>query len=120
RLESDLVRFNRTNDVQLRAELKPGEQFGTTDYLLSLAEPPRQELRAFIDNAGSQSTGEWRSGITYLNRSLFGWRDDLTLSTTPADGLEGYSASYGIPINRWGGRITAAYYKDRTKTLHGP
>ena len=120
RLENDLVRFNRTNDVQLRAELKPGEQFGTTDFLLSAAEPPRHELRAFIDNAGSESTGQWRSGVTYLNRSLLGWRDDLSLSTTHADGLEGYSASYGFPFNPSGGRITAAYYKDRTQVKHGP
>ena len=26
-LEEDLLRFNRTNDVQLRAELKPGTSF---------------------------------------------------------------------------------------------
>ena len=31
RLERDLIWFNRTNDVQLKAELKPGQAFATTD-----------------------------------------------------------------------------------------
>ena len=87
-LEQELIRFNRTTDAQLQAELKPGQAFGTTDLHLTIVEPPRHDLRVFIDNAGADSTGEWRRGITYLNRSLFGWRDDFTLSTTRSDGVE--------------------------------
>ena len=119
-LERELIRFNRTTDVQLRAELKPGTSFGTTDLNLTLAEPPRHELRFFADNAGSKSTGEARVGTTYLNRNVLGFRDDASLSLTRADGHEGYSASYGVPFNRWGGRITAAWYKDLTEVKHGP
>jgi hemolysin activation/secretion protein len=120
RLERDLIRFNRTNDAQLRAELKPGREFGTTDVLYTLTEPPRHEMRLFTDNAGSQSTGEWRAGFAYLNRSLLGRRDELSLSTSRAEGQESYAASYGIPVNRWGGRATLARYKDRTALKNGP
>jgi hemolysin activation/secretion protein len=119
RLERDLIRFNRTNDAQLRAELKPGAEFATTDLLLTLAEPPRHDLRLFLDNSGSASTGEWRAGVTYLNRSLLGWRDDLSLTTSRAGGQESYAASYGIPFNRWGGRASLAWYKDRTASKYG-
>ena len=119
-LERKLIRFNRTTDAQLRAELKPGETFGTTDLNLTLYEPPRHNLRFSIDNGGSPSTGQWRQGLTYVNRSLLGWRDDLVLSANRADGYEGYSASYGLPFNRWGGRATFAYYKDYTEIVEGP
>ena len=119
-LERDLIRFNRTTDAQLRAELKPGESFGTTDLYLTLAEPPRHELRAFVDNSGSPSTGELREGVSYLNRSVFGWRDDFSLWATRADGLQSYSATYGLPINPWGGRASYGYYKDYTEVKYGP
>ncbi len=119
-LEQELIRFNRTTDAQLRAELKPGKAFGTTDLHLDIVEPPRHDLRVFVDNAGADSTGEWRRGITYLNRSLFGWRDDFSLSTTRSDGVESYSIGYGVPINRWGGRARYAYYKDHSEIKHGP
>lgn len=119
-LERDLVRFNRSNDAQLRAELRPGQAFATTDVLLSLAEPPRHELRLFADNAGSESTGEWRGGLTYLNRSLLGWRDELSLTLNTASGQEGYAAGYTVPMGRWGGRAGFAWYKDRTASKYGP
>lgn len=119
-LERDLIRFNRSNDVQLRAELKPGSVFATSDLQINVEEPPRHDLRLSLDNAGSDSTGEWRTGLVYLNRSLFGYRDDLSLSTTHAHGQESYSIAYGIPINRSGGRLSLANYKDRTAVRRGP
>src|SRR5690606_16733249 len=107
-LEQDLIRFNRTNDVQLRAELKPGTVFATSDLEIKVEEPPRHDLRFTLDNAGSSSTGKWRTGLAYLNRSLLGFRDDLSVSTTHAHGQESYSVAYGIPINRSGGRLALA------------
>jgi len=119
-LERDLSRFNRSHDAQLRAELKPGQEFATTDVFLALSEPPQHDLRLFADNGGSESTGEWRGGLTYLNRSLFGWRDELSLTLNTASGQEGYAASYAVPMNRWGGRAGLAWYKDRTASKYGP
>ncbi len=104
-LEAALVRFNRTNDAQIQAELKPGGQFATTDLELKMQEPQRQELRLTVDNLGAKSTGEQRAGISYLNRSLLGFRDDLNLSYTRAEGQESQAVTYGFPINTWGGRL---------------
>ncbi len=120
RLERDLVRFNLTNDAQLRAELTPGQEFATTDINLTLTEPPRHNLWLFVDNAGTESTGEWRGGATYLNRSLLGWRDELSLTASGAGGLESYAASYSLPFNRWGGRVSLAWYQDDTESKYGP
>lgn len=119
-LERDLQRFNRTNDAQARAELRPGSRVGETDIGILLQEPPRHELTLFSDNAGSEETGEWRYGITYRNRSLFGLRDDLGVSVVAAEGQESYSIGYGTPINTLGTRVRVAYYNDRTKVKSGP
>jgi hemolysin activation/secretion protein len=120
RLERDLVRFNRTNDVQARAELKPGEAFGTTDVLVRLTEPKRHSGRLFTDNAGSKATGEYRVGAIYQNRSVFGFRDELTLTGTYAEGYRGWGINYGVPWNTWGGRAQLGYFNDQTDVVEGP
>jgi hemolysin activation/secretion protein len=119
RLEAALVRFNRTNDSQLRAELKPGERFATTDLSVAMTEPPQHDLRLTLDSLGSASTGKERTGISYLNRSVLGFRDDLSLSVTSATGQYSQSVTYGFPFNTWGGRINLGYYADRTAIKNG-
>lgn len=119
-LERDLVRFNRTNDAQVRAELKPGAEVGQTDVQLLLSEPPRHSLKLFSDNHGSTQTGELRGGLMYRNASLLGARDDLTLTTSHARGQESYSVAYGIPVSTLGTRLNIAYYHDETEVKKGP
>jgi hemolysin activation/secretion protein len=120
RLESDLIRFNRSNDAQLRAELRPGERFGETDIALTLSEPKRDDARLFLDNSGSPPTGELRVGAAWLHRSLTGRRDDLYASVVEADGHHGRYLTYGLPVNTWGTRLNFGWFNDRTKIKHGP
>lgn len=118
-LEASLVRFNRTHDVQLQAELRPGEQFATTDLRLAVQEPPRHDLRVTLDNLGAESTGRERAGLFYLNRSLLGFRDDLSLTWTQAEGQASGGINYGFPVNTWGGRLSFGYFNDHTKIKNG-
>jgi len=118
-LEKDLLVFNRTNEVQLQARLAPGEAYATTDLQLRVTEPPKHILRTFVDNGGSRSTGVGRGGVTYFNKSVLGYRDEFSLSTTQSGGQKSYSVSYGIPFNRIGGRVNLAYYEDYTEIRHG-
>jgi len=120
RLERAIVRYNRTNDTQIRAELKPGTEFGTTDLYVTLAEPPRHDLRLTLDNSGSPSTGLWREGLSYANRSLLGYRDELSASYSHSSGHDGKAFGYAVPFNPWGGRISFTYYDDSTAIRHGP
>jgi len=120
RLEGAIVRYNRTNDTQVKAELKPGSEFGTTDLYVTLTEPPRHDLRLTIDNSGSPSTGLWREGLSYANRSLFGYRDELSASYSHSSGHDGIALGYAVPFNPWGGRISYTYYDDDTAIRHGP
>lgn len=120
RLEAALVRFNRTNDTQLRAQLKAGEKFATTDLDVMVMEPPRQDLLFILDNYGVTATGKKRVGVSYLNRSLLGFRDDLNLSLIKAIGQKSYTLTYGLPINTWGGRLKLGYYRTDTEIEKGP
>ncbi len=118
-LEAALVRFNRTNDAQLRAELKPGERFATTDLRVAMTEPQRHDLRITLDNLGASATGKERTAIIYLNRSLLGFRDYLSLSVTSATGQYSQAVTYDFPVNTWGGRINLGHYSDRTAIRNG-
>lgn len=118
-LEAALVRFNRTNDAQLRVELVPGERFATTDLGVLMTEPPHHDMRLTFDTLGATATGKERTGLSYLNRSLFGYRDDFSLSATQATGQFSHSVSYGFPFNSWGGRVNLGYYKDKTAIRNG-
>ena len=79
-LNDDLLRFNATNDVQLRITMHAGEEPGTTDYVISAYEPQKNYVNVYVDNAGSESSGEWREGLFWTDRSLTGRRDMLTMT----------------------------------------
>ena len=118
-LESALIRFNRTNEVQLAAELKPGSEAGLSDLVVLLNEPPRQQFQVFTDNLGVPSTGTYRAGASYLNRSLLGYRDELSVLLTGAEGMRSAAAVYGFPINTMGGRLSFGYYYADTEIRNG-
>lgn len=118
-LQDSLMRFNRTNDTQLRAELKPGQTFGRTDLEIGVVEPDRHAFRLGLDNFGSEATGETRVGLGYTNRSVLGWRDTLNLGTMSASGLKSYSVDYGIPVGA-SGRLNLSHNQDDTQLKHGP
>lgn len=119
KLKEALILFNRTNDAQLRCELAAGKSFGTTDLIVLASEPRRGDLRLSYDSLGSPSTGKDKIGLSYLNRSLFGLRDDYGLSFTRAAGQYSLKGSYGFPFNASGGRVSLGYNVDRTAIISG-
>jgi hemolysin activation/secretion protein len=118
-LEEDMVRFNRTNDAQMRADLAPGAAFGQTDVDVTIVEPKRDDFRVTMDNAGSAGTGELQTGVSYLRRSFTGRRDDLYLASSTAEGHRGMYLTYGLPVNTLGTRLTLGYFNDKTAIVHG-
>lgn len=118
-LQESLVRFNRTNDVKLRAELKPGADFGSTALEIGVLEPERHVFRVGLDNLGSETTGRQRLAVGYSNRSVLGMRDALGLGLTSSSGLKSASVDYGFPVTASGGRVTLALSRDETKLKYG-
>ena len=105
RLNREQLRFNGTNDAQLRIVLKAGEAEGTTDYYITVKEPKNSSWSLFADNMGAKSTGEYRMGLFYNNRSLSGRRNPLILGTVFSQGTAAFSAMYSHPVGRSGGKL---------------
>lgn len=75
----DLVKFNMTNDIQLSVDMRAGQEPGTTDYEIFVQEPDPRTFTLFSDSSGSKSSGRYRGGVSFTERSLLGWRDRLQL-----------------------------------------
>lgn len=105
KLNHDLLRFNGTNDAQLRIVLKAGEAEGTTDYYITVKEPKNSSWTLFTDNMGTSGTGEYRMGLFYNNRSLSGVRNPLIVGTVFSRGSRAFSAMYTHPVGRSGGKL---------------
>ena len=117
-LEQQLTYFNMLNDVRLRAELKPGTVFGTTDIVIIAQEPANEQVVFFSDNAGGKTTGQYRYGFTWTNRSLTGNRDTLSLMPVWSKGTFAGSFSYSVPVNN--GRLAISHNRNRIDILSGP
>lgn len=120
RLNRDVVRFNRTNDVQLRALLQPGTDFGLTDLQIAVTEPPVNTFQIFIDNQGVQTTGKNEVGVYYKRHGLAGIDDRLTFYGVKSEGNLNGNVAYNLPFNPWGGRLGVSYTQGKIKIVQGP
>lgn len=114
-LNRDLLRFNATNDVQLRIAMKAGTAAGTTDYVITAVEPQKEVFGIMADNAGYKTSGLYRSGIYWQDRSLTGNRDSLFLSTLFSQGTKSFAGTYTVPIDHQGSKAGLSY---STNSVH--
>lgn len=118
-LNQSLLWFNGTNDVQLRIKLEAGKEPGTTDYVLTAAEPQREQGYLLVDTAGTKSTGIWRESLGWYTKSLSGNRDTLMLSGMRSDGTLSGSLLYSIPISKSGTKLNVQYMANKVKIKDG-
>jgi hemolysin activation/secretion protein len=118
-LESKLVRFNLTHDVQLRALLEPGSRPETSNCVLKVYEPDKLTAGIFVDNAGTETSGQNRIGVQFVNNSLTGRGDRLSLGGSYAAGTDAAYAIYSSSINRSGTVASLGYDYSRIAIVDG-
>lgn len=118
-LNKSLLWYNGTNDVQLRIALKAGEKIGTTDYYITAYEPKQHNFSVFVDNSGSENTGFWREGLSYVNRSLTGNRDQLYVTGMRSEGTDSAAIGYTTPITNKGLKLGLQYSGNSVKMVKG-
>ncbi len=118
-LTDDVVYFNRTDDAQVRALLKPGSAFGQTDVELDLTEPPPDAIQIFVDNQGVDSTGKEEAGLYYKHTNLFFDGDRTSVYGTVSRGGVDGTVSYGAPFDASGDRVDASYERNHIDIING-
>lgn len=111
--------FNRTSDVQVRALLQPGADFGQTDVRLSVIEPARDTLQLFSDNQGVKATGLYEGGLFYRRHSLFGIDDRLTFYGIKSEGNLSGNVAYNVPFGLTNGRLGVSYSRGAIRIVDG-
>ncbi len=118
-LNQELLRFNGTNTTQLRIVMKAGKAPGTTDYEIVAYEPKRTTWTLFEDNAGSDTSGIYRTGLFYSNKSLSGVGDALGVGTVISEGTRAANATYSHYLGRRGTKMNFLYSTNAVKTVDG-
>ncbi|MET0321016.1 MAG: ShlB/FhaC/HecB family hemolysin secretion/activation protein [Duganella sp.] len=119
-LEKRILRFNRGGDLRIEASLRPGASVGATDLVLNLTEPPRYQTRLFVNNEGARSVGAVQAGVDAAVNGLFGINDRLSLYVARTRGATSGMLAYAVPVNQYGGRVTASYSQGVTEVVAGP
>jgi|GEM_PF-250270 len=119
-LRQAIQRINRHTALALQADIRPGDETGESDITITVAEPPRYSVQTFIDNAGSENTGEWRGGLITVLNGPFRRADRLTAYGVYARGSRNGVLQYEVPVNRWGGRVDLTHSEGRIRVIDGP
>lgn len=109
-VERQLLLLNDIPGVAARAAFTPGANTGGAEMVVSVAEDEPLQLRADFSNHGSESTGEYRAGLTLHFRDLFGWGDSSTARGVVSDkgSLVTGSLVTSVPLGGQGWRAGAS------------
>lgn len=118
-LNRDLLLFNATNSTQLRIMMKAGAEPGTTDYEITAYEPKRDTWTIFEDNAGSDTSGQYRTGLFFNTKSLSGNCDALSLGTVISEGTKAANVMYSRSLGRSGTKMNLVYSTNAVEVVKG-
>jgi hemolysin activation/secretion protein len=79
-LRQNLIDINEHPDRNVRAVLKPGKEFGTTDVVLEVKDRLPIHASFSYDNFGSRYIGRDRYGVELRHNNLLGRDDTLSLN----------------------------------------
>ena len=120
KLQEELHFYNNTNNCPLSAELRPGEEVGTSDLVLTLKEPKKEwQSYMFVDNANQDESGLYRLGYVVETYGLTGSDDSLLISPVVTEGTISGVIAYDAPISNEGTRMNLAYSRNRVKIIDG-
>ncbi len=119
-LERGLIYFDRTNNLALRASLKPGSRFGLSDVLLQAIEPPRYQLSLLVNNDGARSTGRLQGGFYGLVHGPLGRGDRLSLYAVKSQGAINANLGYQLPLTRSGLTLSLSASHNNIHIIDGP
>ncbi len=106
---------------KLRGVLTPGQETGQSDIELQVRERFPWQVTPTFDNQGRPTIGKYRWGTEVNNFNLTGHGDHLRVSWIGAVRTQVASASYFIPINKYGTQVGTTFSHSQVNVdLHTP
>ncbi len=120
RLQHGLRLYNATNTYQVKANLVPGEEEGTSDLFLDLQEK-ENPLTSFIytDNAGQYESGRYRIGAYTEYRGIGGRDASIAFAPVWTRGIWGGSILFDTPVGNKGTHASISYSRNEVDIVRG-
>jgi hemolysin activation/secretion protein len=120
KLEDELLRYNRTFQSQLTAEIEPGDDLGSSTLRITHILPKPVSGGYYVDNSGRETSGKMRNGV-YLNLiNIVGLDESFFVSYDETKGTTALYMSGEIPVSRFGTFFDMTYYYGTPTTIAGP
>lgn len=113
-LERSMLIINDTpGSLVTQANVKPGKEVGTSDFLIKTEQTPVYDGYAVVDNYGSRYTGENRvmSGVNLNSPLKIGDKLSLSGLVTNGQDIKNYRVGYEFPLMANGLRGQTSYSK---------
>lgn len=110
---------NRLLPFRLGAQLQAGDGFAQTDVVVGVQEPPRFIGQLFIDNNGSESTGEIQYGAQATVNGPLGRGDRLNVYAVESEGASSLNLTYAVPHRATGGVLSINLAGSETEIIGG-
>lgn len=105
KIQRDLLRLNRNQDLQVRTVLTQGTEPETVDMTLQATDKFPWHIGAGADNQGSRLTGKYRVSGSLRSTNTTGRLDSLFLAAITSGNSFGQSANYELPVSTYGGYL---------------
>ena len=109
RIARSLKVANQNAGKQVRISLSPGEGDNEIDANISVKDIKPLTLSTWLNNTGTESSGDFRVGASVSHRNIFGLDHNASLSfVTSPEGLndvQQVALSYRIPLYSFGGSV---------------
>ncbi len=100
-LENALYNLRDLSGVEVFGVLSPGEETGTTDLTVRVADKKKTSVILYSENYGSESAGRYRYGVQGEVRNLSGAGDRLNLGALLSNKKQhNYNVSYETTLGR--------------------
>ena len=89
---------NQLPGLKVDAQLKAGQQVGSTDVVIQVKESKSFISSISVDNHGSRSTGSQRALASFSLNNPFGVGDQVSLTALKQEGVDYLRTGYSIPV----------------------
>jgi hemolysin activation/secretion protein len=120
KLEDEILRYNRTFQSQLVAEIEPGDDLGSSTLNITHVLPKPVTAGYYVDNSGRETSGKIRNGVYLSLADIVGLDESFFVSYDETKGSTALYMTGEIPISRFGTFFDMTYYYGTPTTIAGP
>lgn len=101
-LEDVIYKINEMSGIKASGSLTAGNEYETTDVIITIEDSKKANAMLFFDNYGSKGSGVYRAGVSGALNNLLGYGDSLNYFAQLSDEMQ---KSYGVTYNTFLGNL---------------